>query len=231
MCFPSKLHKLPLWSKDARRADFQADSLSRSIFTHLPKELREKLVGWPLQLVKPMNGFKESGGYCFHFYISACFGKFHMIASAIDRSLFYCHDSAASKNWALNIVVGSLVDDSLRTGTTEFAAYEKELHKAFDMGEKPLLSAATPVNFLELKFVWMEGVNCDKMSPALPHSRRLGIVSVGVPTFTEVKTATGAISWLSLQTRPDISYRVAQPSQHTRATPSDRIPRQVTLLI
>lgn len=47
----------------------------------------------------------------------------------------------------------------------------------------------------------------------------------------EVKSATGGFSWISQQTRPDISSRVAQLSQHTQATLTDTTPRQVNSVI
>jgi hypothetical protein len=121
--------KWKVWSNDARQAFLQSESnISRNVYARLSRELREHFSGYVRNLVKPLYGLKESGSYWIDTYIKAFVNKLKMVAAFWDPCFLYRHVNNATDG-----LTAMLVDDSLFTGTENFAEAETEMHQQFDI--------------------------------------------------------------------------------------------------
>lgn len=77
-----------MWMVDPTQAYQHPEHFSRRMFARLPKELRYKLRGWLIRILKPVYGLKDSGSYWFwhHLRIWIAIG---MISTAVDPCLLH----------------------------------------------------------------------------------------------------------------------------------------------
>jgi Reverse transcriptase (RNA-dependent DNA polymerase) len=132
-----------IWSKDARQAFLQSKSgLSRRVYARVPKELRACFRGFLMLLLKPLYGLKESGSYWHDTYTTAFKEGLNMLAVFLDPCFLARHHDES-----LDGAAALLVDDTLMTGTNDFAEAEEAMHKQFEMGPTQHLSNTSSVRF------------------------------------------------------------------------------------
>jgi hypothetical protein len=93
-------------------------------------------------LLKPLYGLKESGSYWHDTYTAAFKEGLNMLTVFLDPCFVARHH-----NESLDGAAALLVDDTLMTGTNDFAEAEEDMHKQFEMGPTQYLSNTCSVKF------------------------------------------------------------------------------------
>ncbi|KAA8493329.1 Transposon Ty1-ER2 Gag-Pol polyprotein [Porphyridium purpureum] len=192
------MHGWKLWTRDVVRAYCQNEkAFDRQVYLRPPKEyLAEEGHEVLLQLQLPLYGLCDGGNYWIKTYGDAIVEEVGA-KKMLDPCLFHAQDG----------IVALLVDDTLCTGTEEFAEREARLERRFTMNVKK----ETPLTFAGMR------IERDGDSIIL-HQRPYKLALENPATFEETRSLRGRLSWVSNVTRPDLAYYTAQLAQVTETS-------------
>jgi hypothetical protein len=139
--------------------------------------------------------------------------KLKTVATFLDPFVLYRHEYNATDG-----PTAVLVDDSLFTGTENFAEAETEMHQQFDKGSTSILTRNNSVNFGGVNIIQTEEHLCLCQQYYIDH---IGLVNKSDTSITTIRKGRGKPAWVATwTTRPEIAYHVGQINQVTEETAS-----------
>ena len=206
-----------IWSRDVKQAFIQSeDSLHRELYVKPPKrpDLLSMINQPPglLQAIKPLYGLSESPGYCWQTFKRYYVTNLEMTQSVLDSCLFF-----KKKGSELIGLIGTLLDDTLGAGCSDFAIEEESKSSKFDVKPRDEL---LPFSFGGAQ---ISEFNSGFTLSQQEYSQSLKTLSTKHFTSEEFALERGQLAYVATSTRSDVAYLYAKLAQvvSSKATPAD----------
>lgn len=204
-----------LWTRDVKQAFVQSeDALKRELYILPPKgQAVLETIGAPpgslLKVIKPLYGIPESPSYWWSTMRNHHVKELGMKQTVLDPCLFYKRDGNEFVG-----MQGTLVDDTIATGSEAFAILEEKTSQRFECKPK---SDILPVMFGGV-LIADDAACSDTSSRTLTLSQfaytaQIEKLQTESCTSESFANARGKLAYAVFACRPDLSFDVAQLSQ------------------
>lgn len=204
----SAIYDFELWTRDVKQAFVQsAFPLDRMLFIKPPKNpdlmsMVDHLPDTYLHALKPIYGLTESPGFWWQTFKQYHIDDLGMKQTTLDPCLFYKKDNGIPTG-----IIGTLVDDTLGCGNTDFIDQEKIKSKKFDVKPK---ETEFPIRFGGLQIVKDDkGLSVNQFH----YTDSLKLLDTKKFNSTDFAHLLGQLGYAASRTRPDVSFSFAHLSQ------------------